>query len=199
MNPVPSNLAQQAPARSAPVNAMPPMPYFPAGSVAQPAVSPPARSQPLQTEWLPATPRPANSSVSHRPGPPPPFQPQSVSVEPTPGPTIAKSVAGNRGEAILPANWKEPAPIAKPTQPTASQPQSGLQLNTGRSELEQQIRDACYGWVKVTEVRQPQPKEYIISFTATSESDARAAAQAVSQLAGLRPYTVSFNAQIVSK
>jgi hypothetical protein len=110
--------------------------------------------------------------------------------EPT---TSVASFPANPG-TITPASWKESKPLPVPVMPVTERTTPTPQLT-----LEQQIRNASFNWAKIQEVRTINSSEMVISFTATNESDARAAAEAISKLGSLRAYTVSFNARIVPK
>jgi hypothetical protein len=200
--------AVQAPVRSQPIqtqpaNAMPPMPNFgpslPVGP-SQPAGPTVPQSAPATTSWNSARPmetRPAPSPVASKLPPPPAsieFRPSTKQMQPPAEPTTSVTSFPVNPGTITPASWKESKPLPVPGMPVPERTTPTPQLT-----LEQQIRNASFNWAKIQEVRTINSSEMVISFTATNESDARAAAEAISKLGSLRAYTVSFNARIVPK
>jgi hypothetical protein len=58
------------------------------------------------------------------------------------------------------------------------------------------VRNACYGWATVHEVKHTAPGKLVIRLIAATEADAHAAAEAVSRVPHLRQYEVGFEAKI---
>lgn len=65
--------------------------------------------------------------------------------------------------------------------------------------LEDAVRNMCYGRAIVTTVRHTGPSTLLVRFTAATEDDARAAAEAVSRLPQLRPYEVCFEVSLAPR
>ena len=110
--------------------------------------------------------------------------------EPDPIPQAAQPVSSD------PA-WG-PSAAPKPATPTISVIRGQLDAREPQS-LEMLIRNACVGRVARTDVRAITPQKFVVTFVAASESAARDAAALVVALPELKPYEITFEAQIVPR
>lgn len=66
-------------------------------------------------------------------------------------------------------------------------------------ELERQIRATCIRSATLIDVTEVTPQTLLVRYVSRSESAARDAAQAISQMTALRPYTVQFDARLADR
>lgn len=107
---------------------------------------------------------------------------------PDPQPTVSQPVSTE------PA-WTQPT---QPVKPTVSVIRGQLDGREPQS-LDTIIRSACVGRVVSAEVRAITAKKLVVTFVAASENAAREAAALVAVLPELKPYEVTFEAQIAGR
>ena len=102
--------------------------------------------------------------------------------------------------APLPAEtpWAPVRTNPKPPSPTVSVIRGQVDYREPQS-IEQFIRNSCVGRVIRTEVRAVTPKKLVVTFVVGNENAARDAAALVANLPELKPYEVTFEAQIVQR
>ncbi len=124
-------------------------------------------------------------TVTNRPG--------TVTREPDPVPQAVPM-------APLPAEtpWAPVRTNPKPPSPTVSVIRGQVDYREPQS-IEQFIRNSCVGRVIRTEVRAVTPKKLVVTFVVGNENAARDAAALVANLPELKPYEVTFEAQIVQR
>ena len=66
-------------------------------------------------------------------------------------------------------------------------------------ELERQIRAACVRSATLIDVTETAPQTLLVRYVSRSETAAREAAQAISQMTALRPYTVQFDVRLAGR
>jgi hypothetical protein len=91
------------------------------------------------------------------------------------------------------AEWGPPKAAAEPGPNPVFRGQEPGQPPAGLSEA---VRNACYGWATVHEVKHAAPGKLVIRLVAASEADAQAAVQAVSKIPQIQPYEVGFEAKL---
>jgi urease accessory protein UreH len=66
-------------------------------------------------------------------------------------------------------------------------------------DLERQIRTACIRSATLIDVTETAPQTLLVRYVSRSESAAREAAQSISQMTALRPYTVQFDVRLANR
>ena len=119
----------------------------------------------------------------------------TVTKEPDPVPPPPMAPAPAPAETSWTPVRTNPAP--KPPAPSVSVIR-GIEYREPQS-IEQVIRNSCVGRVIRTEVRAITPKKLVVTFVVGNENAARDAAALVANLPELKPYEVTFEAQVVQR
>ena len=156
------------------------MPVVPSGTPMPIAASSDGRILPSEPVVLPTV--DLNWQTSSGRGVPLPKEPELIPAAPKP--------------TVPDPAW---APVAAPApKPTISVIRGQLDAREPQS-LEQFIRNACVGRVVKTDVRALSATKLVVTFVVTGENAAREAAALVANLPELKPYEVTFEAQIVGR
>lgn len=157
--------------------------------------------------WTPITPVPPKLipvPVESKPVPQVPVapMPQPVAVAPSTAPAARPAPQGPQLHAtIRQASFQQTQPINVMSNGGFPSPVKSMIMSDPRKmlELERQIRASCIRSATLIDVTETAPQTLLVRYVSRSESAARDAAHAISQMTALRPYTVQFDVRLADR